>query len=154
MYSYRPVAPGDLELICRHRYEMFKDSGRAEAILVPMTKTFRPWLERKLNSGAYFGWIAEADGKPVAGLGMMVIDWPPHPNHAEDDRRGYVLNVYVEPEHRGCGVAKALMDMAMVAARERDLRFVVLHATAKGRPVYEKLGWKQTPEMGIALSVP
>jgi GNAT superfamily N-acetyltransferase len=150
-YQFRDVTPDDLELVCRHRHEMFKASGRSDELLAPMTAAFRPWLAPRLADGSYFGWIVEADGAPVAGLGMMEIDWPPHPSHPQQDRRGYVLNVYVEPEHRGAGLAKALMQRATDEGRRRGLQLMVLHATAQGRPVYEKLGWAQTAEMSLSL---
>ena len=99
--SYRPVMGGDLELICRHRHEMFKASGRTDAIVQPSTDAFRDWLKPRLGDGSYFGWIAQLDQIDVAGLGMMVIDWPPHPAHPLQSRRGYILNVFVEPSCRG-----------------------------------------------------
>ena len=76
--TYRPVAPGDLDLICRHRHEMFKASARTDAMVQPSTDAFREWLKPRLDDGVYFGWIACLDGIEIAGLGMMVIDWPPH----------------------------------------------------------------------------
>lgn len=69
-----------------------------------------------------------ASGEAVAGLGMMVIDWPPHPSHPTQSTRGYILNVFVEPEHRGQGLARALMDLAMEEARRRGLDHLILHA--------------------------
>lgn len=149
--DFRPVTPRDLELVCRHRHEMFKASGRANEVLAPMTEAFREWLRPRLASGAYFGWIAEAEGAPVAGLGMMEIDWPPHPSHPAEARRGYILNVFVEPEHRGQGLAKSLMDLAVAEGRRRGIGYMILHATQMGRPLYDKLGWAQTAEMSIAL---
>ena len=151
MYDYRAVTPEDLDLVCRHRHEMFKASGRGDDVLGPMTEAFRPWLAPRLASGAYFGWIVEDAGAPVGGLGMMVIDWPPHPSHPTQAARGYILNVFVEPAHRGAGVARALMDLAMAEGRRRGLRHMILHATAMGRPMYGKLGWTQTSEMAISL---
>lgn len=151
MTDYRPVIPADLDLVCRHRHEMFKASGRTDEALAPMSAAFRGWLEPRLASGDYFGWIAAEGGAPIAGLGMMVIDWPPHPSHPMQAARGYILNVFVEPERRGQGIARALMDLAMTEARRRGLQYMILHATAQGRPMYEKLGWAQTAEMSIAL---
>jgi GNAT superfamily N-acetyltransferase len=130
---------------------MFMASGRSADVVTPMDVPFRAWLEPKLAAGAYFGWIAEAAGVPVGGLGMMEIDWPPHPSHPAQARRGYVLNVYVEPAHRGRGVAGALMRLATDEGRRRGLELMVLHATAMGRPMYEKLGWTQTAEMSLSL---
>ena len=151
MTDYRPVSPADLDLVARHRHEMFKASGRSDAALAPMTAAFRDWLEPRLADGSYFGWIAMEAGAPIAGLGMMVIDWPPHPSHPTQAARGYILNVFVEPDRRGQGIARALMDLAMAEGRKRGLQYMILHATAQGRPMYEKLGWAQTSEMSISL---
>jgi GNAT superfamily N-acetyltransferase len=116
-----------------------------------MSAAFRDWLEPRLADGAYFGWIAMDDSEPIGGLGMMVIDWPPHPSHPTQGARGYILNVFVEPAHRGCGVAKGLMALAMAEGRRRGLQYMILHATAQGRPMYDQLGWAQTSEMSISL---
>jgi ribosomal protein S18 acetylase RimI-like enzyme len=151
MPDYRPVTSADLDLICRHRHEMFKASGRSDDALAPMSAAFRDWLSPRLADGGYFGWIATDEGAPMAGLGMMVIDWPPHPSHPTQSARGYILNVFVEPERRGRGIAKALMELAMAEGRRRGLQYMILHATTQGRPMYEQLGWTQTSEMSISL---
>jgi len=150
-YGYRSLGAHDLDLICRHRREMFTDSGRSAEVLDAMAAPFRAWLEPRLASGAYFGWIAEVAGEPIGGIGMQVIDWAPHPNHPTQDRRGYILNVFVEPAHRGRGVAGALMGLATDEGRRLGLDYLALHATEKGRPLYEKLGWKLGREMGLSL---
>jgi ribosomal protein S18 acetylase RimI-like enzyme len=119
-----------------------------------MTEAFRPWLKPKLASGDYFGWMIERDSAVVAGLGMIVIDWPPHPNHPAQDVRGYILNVYVDPPHRLRGLAEQLMGRATAEGERRGLDYLVLHATDMGRPLYEKLGWQLTAEMGLHLAEP
>jgi GNAT superfamily N-acetyltransferase len=151
--SYRPAIPGDLDLICRHRHEMFKASGRTDAIVQPSTNAFKDWLKPRIDDGSYFGWIAQIDGVDVAGLGMMVIDWPPHPSHPLQANRGYILNVFVEPLSRRRGLARALMGIAMEEAKQRNLQYLILHATAMAMPMYEKLGWRRTSEMSMTLSV-
>ena len=108
MLIVRPVTPEDLDLICRHRLEMFKASGRTDEMVAPMAAPFRAWLEPRLVGGRYFGWIIEDQQRPIAGVGMMVIDWPPHPSHMTQDCRGYILNMFVEPGHRRRGLGKRL----------------------------------------------
>jgi ribosomal protein S18 acetylase RimI-like enzyme len=150
MTTTRPVRPDDLELICRHREEMFRESnapGRSDDMLRTMTASFRSWLVPRLRDGSYFGSIVEEGGKAIAGIGLMLIDWPPHPSHPDEDKRGYVLNVYVEPAHRGRGLAKMLMREAEAEFARRGVSFAILHATRMGRPLYEKIGWAQTAEM-------
>jgi GNAT superfamily N-acetyltransferase len=150
----RPVTPGDLELICRHREQMFRDSnapGRTDDTLSAMTAAFRIWLEPRLKDGRYFGYIAEEDGAAVAGIGLMVIDWPPHPSHPQEDRRGYVLNVFVEPSHRRRGLGRLLMELGEAEIARRGVSFAILHATQMGKPVYEATGWARTSEMSKLL---
>src|SRR5262249_19622793 len=112
MATTRPLGPDDIDLICRHREEMFRASnapGRGDELLRTMTAAFRTWVAPRLKDGSYFGYIVEDAGQAIAGIGLMLIDWPPHPSHPAEDKRGYVLNVYVEPSHRGRGLAKMLM---------------------------------------------
>ena len=81
----------------------------------------------------------------------MEIDWPPHPFHPGEGRRGYVLNVFVEPAHRRRGVARAMMAAAEAELVRRGLSYAVLHATEAGRPLYEARGWEATAEMAKRL---
>ncbi|HEY4087332.1 MAG TPA: GNAT family N-acetyltransferase [Bryobacteraceae bacterium] len=109
--TIRPISPRDLDLICRHRREMFKDAGQSEEILMLLPN----------RSGS--GW-----------------------------RRGYILNLFVESAHRKRGVAQALLDASETEFKQRGLTYEVLHATASGRPLYEKNGWGTTTEMAKRLT--
>ena len=138
MQTIRRVTPSDLDLVCRHRAEMFREAGRDDGVLAAMAAPFRLWLEAKLAGGSYFGFVAQHDENPIAAIGLMEIDWPPHPSHPTDARRGYVLNLFVERKHRGKGIGRRLMEAADQEFARRAIRFVILHATEQGRPLYEK----------------
>lgn len=146
-YILRAVGLEDIGLICRHREAMFRASGRPEADLKAMRSPFRHWLARELEQGRYFGFIAEALGAQVGGVGMMVLEWPPHPSHPEQAQRGYILNLFVEPEHRGHGLGAVLMSAAEADLVERGVGYAFLHATEQGRPLYAATGWLTTSEM-------
>jgi ribosomal protein S18 acetylase RimI-like enzyme len=148
----RPLLPSDLDLVCRHREEMFRESGRPAHLIAAMSAPFREWLEPRLADGRYFGWVVEEEGVAVAGLGMMEIEWPPHPFHPADARRGYILNVYVEPAFRRRGFARQLMEQACAEGRRRGIQYLILHATDQGRPLYERLGWEDTAEMALSIA--
>ena len=152
MARLRPLVRSDFETILHHRTAMFRDSGRPEAVIAEMAEPFRAWLAPRLADTSYFGWMIEDEaGGVAAGIGMMAIDWPPHPSHPTSDRRGYILNLYVEPAYRRRGFARKLMEAAMDEAKARGLEYVILHATDQGRPLYASLGWSPTAEMAIAV---
>jgi len=152
--TIRPVTSDDVELICEQRERLFRESnspGRTEEVIRTQTTHFRPWLVQRLRDGSYFGYMLEDAGKPVAGIGLMLIEWPPGPTHPTSDKRGYVLNVFVEPSHRRQGLAAKLMALADSEFVRRGATYAILNATKMGRPLYEKLGWTATNEMAKTL---
>jgi hypothetical protein len=46
------------------------------------------------------------------------------------------------------------MAPAKLEGERRGLAYLVLHATEMGRPMYEKLGWQHSAEMGLHLTAP
>lgn len=150
-YFIRSIRDSDLETVCHHRDAMFREMGRPEDELVRVRQDFRVWLAPRLASCDYSGWIVEHNGAPIAGVGLIILDWPPHALHPTDNRRAYILNMYVEPEHRGQGLAKRLMEIVTDYSKSLGMRYLVLHASEAGRPIYAKLGWKATSEMSLSL---
>jgi GNAT superfamily N-acetyltransferase len=151
MFTLRRLTKNDIDQICHHRENMFRDAGRSDEILTAMSVPFRAWLKPRLDNGSYFGFLAEWNGDVVGGIGMMVIDWPPHPLHPMDARRGYILNLYVEEERRERGIARALMDECEGECRRLGLHYAILHPTQVAKPIYEQLGWTETNEMAKRL---
>lgn len=126
---------------------MFVDAGRADnSALRRVTEAFEPWVAKMMRDGKYMGWLTLDEGKVVAGAGLMIMDWPPHPLDPEP-HRGYLLNVYVEPEHRRKRLASNLIERALAEARLRKIRVISLHATEESRRMYESSGFRRTNEM-------
>jgi ribosomal protein S18 acetylase RimI-like enzyme len=138
----------DAALITAHRKAMFADAPDApEDVLEAMSRNFEPWVRRMLAEDKYLGWIIEDGDRAAASAGMMILDWPPHFLDPDGERRGYLLNIFVERDYRRRGLARELVRLCMAEARRRKIRVVVLHASKAGRPVYEGLGFRATSEM-------
>lgn len=143
----RALCSADLELVVAHRERMFLDAARHLPERVrAMSGAFADWLRPRLADGRYFGWVIDRDARPVASLGMMWLDWPPHPLHLSPGR-GYLLNVFVETEWRRRGLARELARTALAHAAERSVEAVVLHPTAEAVTLYQSLGFKVSNEM-------
>lgn len=147
MFEIRLATEADAELISEQRYRMFVDSGQGnEARLKEVRDHFIPWVRERLIDGRYVGWLTAKNGCVVAGAGVLFMDFPPHWMDPEPVR-AYLLNVYVDPEFRGRGLARELLEMALNDARRRGIKVVSLHASTFGRPLYERNGFKSTSEM-------
>jgi GNAT superfamily N-acetyltransferase len=151
MITIRTIQSSDIAAICAHRRTMFEEMGWDKAALDPAMESFAAWVAGRLAQDAYFGFMAEAGGAIIGGIGLMLLDWPPHPFHPASSQRGYILNVFVEPAWRRHGLATQLMQRADEEFRRRGINYIVLHASKQGRPVYERLGWLASSEMAKPL---
>jgi GNAT superfamily N-acetyltransferase len=143
------AGPDAVDTIVAHRRAMFFDMGhRDAAALDAMCEAFRPWLREKMCAGEYLAWFAVADGRVAAGLGLWLMDWPPH-LIGPGSRRGNILNVYTQPDFRRQGIAHALVEAALAWCRANRIGCVILHASADGRLLYESLGFRPTNEMRL-----
>jgi GNAT superfamily N-acetyltransferase len=148
MLETRIATPADAPLIAAHRRAMFADMGGADpSTLDAMTRSFEPWVACKIAEGKYLGWITEDTGTPVAGAGLLILDWPPHPFDPAGEHRGYLLNVFVEPDYRKRGLAHALVERCLAEAHRLNLRVVALHSSDAGRRIYEAFGFRASNEM-------
>jgi GNAT superfamily N-acetyltransferase len=141
----------DARLIAGQRRRMFAESGQADAeTMGRMEENFVAWVRPRLADGSYLGWLMEEDGRVVAGAGLWLMDFPPHWMDAEPVR-GYLLNFYTEPSHRGRGIAGQMLETTVGEARRRGIGVVSLHASKFGRPIYERNGFAGTNEMMLRL---
>src|SRR3984957_17851919 len=111
MLETRSATAEDAELIAAHRRAMFAAMGSTpDSVLDAMSRNFTPWVARTIGEGRYAGWVTTDDGRPVASAGLLILDWPPHPLDPAGEHRGYLLNVFVEPDYRGRHLAHAPAD--------------------------------------------
>jgi GNAT superfamily N-acetyltransferase len=151
MIETRMAKVEDARLIAGQRRRMFAESGQADAeTMGRMEENFVAWVRPRLADGSYLGWLMEEDGQVVAGAGLWLMDFPPHWMDAEPVR-GYLLNFYTEPSHRGRGIAGQMLEMTVEEARRRGIGVVSLHASKFGRPIYERNGFAGTNEMILRL---
>jgi GNAT superfamily N-acetyltransferase len=150
--TIRTATLDDAEAIAAHRRSMFFDMGhRDEEQLNAMISAFRPWLRQKMAAGEYLAWMAtDGEGMIVAGLGLWLMDWPPH-LIGPGSRRGNILNVYTVASFRRQGIARRVMGVALDWCRSNRIRAVILHASDEGRSLYESLGFTPTNEMRLMI---
>jgi len=149
--TFRPATPADVEVILHHRREMFREmGGKYRESLEQYESASRKYFEAALQDGTYVAMMAELGSEIAGGGGVLIAPWPGSPLNFEP-KRAWILNIYVEPEHRRQGLAKALTQLLIDWCRGNDFGSVALHASEYGRGLYEKLGFVPTNEMRLIL---
>ncbi len=147
----RSAVPADIEVILRHRREMFREmGGNYERSLEQFEPASRRYFEVALQNGSYFALLAEINGEIAAGGGIVIAAWPGSPLNFEP-KRAWILNIYVEPDYRRKGLARTITERLIAWCAEQGFESVALHASQYGRSLYEKLGFKNTNEMRLVL---
>ncbi len=147
----RLATPDDIPELLRHRRGMYEDMGYDDVeAMSRMIETCRPYLAAALSNGTLRAWLAGVGEKVVAGGFVLVSPWPSHPYDGQC-RRASVLNLYTDPEFRRQGIARRLMQTMVDWCRKEGFVRVDLHASDKGRPLYESMGFEPSNEMRLDL---
>ena len=139
---------------------MFEDMGRLPAPGADIDRfatEYRAWLTELMPTDRYLSWVVDdtdprAERRVVSGGGATIIPWPPGPFHP-GDRIAFVYNVYTEPEHRGRGLARQVMDAIHAYCRNAHIGSVTLNASDFGQPLYEAMGYRVTPSPMMFLAL-
>jgi GNAT superfamily N-acetyltransferase len=132
----------DLERLTELRLEFVADVRQLDlaALRGEFAVATSRFLRSSFETSALHAWFAEEDGDAVGVVSVVLHLVPPRPNEHRL-YEGYIINMYVKPPARGRGVARGLMASCLASADELDISRFTLHATAEGRPLYEKLGF-------------
>jgi GNAT superfamily N-acetyltransferase len=147
----RKATLDDIPELLRHRQDMYADMGCNDAeAMSRMLETCEPYLATALANGTLHGWLACAGEQVVAGGVLLISPWPSHPYDGQC-RRASILNMYTDPAFRRQGIARRLIQTMIDWCRTQGFMNVTLHASDKGRPLYESLGFEPTNEMRLDL---
>ncbi len=144
MLTIRRSTADDTETIHRfnvqlqeHLYSSNPDTWRRN----PDTQQYREGIIREASDPEVYTLIAEIDGKPVGYISSRIMDrQEPAPQKV-----GVVMNAYIELEHRGKGVATALMKQILdhfteSGVEEATLRYIIGNREAER--YWKSLGFK------------
>ena len=146
-YTIRRATVDDVMIITHQRRRMFTEMGNIDYTETPnMDTAYSEWLAPSLARGQYVGWLALDGSEVIGGTGAQMQEHPPMPVDLATQHMNLV-NVYVEPDYRHRGIARALVQTALDWCRAEGIRVVTLHASNAGRPLYESLGFQLTNEM-------
>ncbi len=133
---------------------MFREIGRwSPPVLARSERAYRRWARREMAAHRLFGFVAEdrPEGRVVGSGVVWLQPSQPRPSPLARNSMPYIMSMFTEPSYRGRGVASSLVRLMVHWAAARGYRRVFLHASRKGRPVYERLGFEPGNEMRLDL---
>lgn len=141
----------DIPEIARQRRRMCEDMNYTDAFaLATMVTVTADYLNKAIPEGSFRSWLACDNARVVAGGAVVISSWPAHAYDLEC-RRATILNVYTEPEYRRRGIARRIMETMIAWCKQEGFARVSLHASERGRPLYESLGFEDSNEMRLNL---
>ena len=141
----------DIPEIARQRRRMCEDMNYTDAVaLSTMVTVTADYLNKAIPEGSFHSWLACDHARVVAGGAVVISSWPAHAYDLEC-RRATILNVYTEPEYRRRGIARRIMETMIAWCKQQGFGRVSLHASERGRPLYQSLGFEDSNEMRLNL---
>jgi len=152
---YRRATLSDVSALVEYRVRFLNelyDHAEDHATKV-VRESLNRYFTKAIPSEDFIAWVAELHGKMVATSGMVVWQKPAVYGGVESGKLGYLLNFYTIPEARQKGIATRLLKELINEARSLGLRYLHLHASKYGEPIYRKAGFTETqmPELALRL---
>lgn len=138
----RQAGESDLDTVVQLRLEFLAAHRdvHPESFSSEFTAGTRAFIFRKHEAGSLRSWVAEATGRTVGVVSMLLLDLAPRPEDVSG-REGYIINMYVDPYHRRQRIGRALLEECLSAAEKLELRRLLLYASDEGRPMYATAGF-------------
>jgi len=96
------------------------------------------------NIGKRLFCVLAREGEKPCAAAMLLISEKPAGASFPNGMTAEILSVITMPKYRRQGIAFSMLCMLIEKARELDVSFIDLKATADGYPLYRKLGFEST----------
>lgn len=140
---YRKATAEDTGLLTETRIEVLRAANGlpADTDMEEVERQSRAYYEEALRDGTHTAYLI-FDGSRFAGAGGISYYRVMPTYHNPSGKKAYIMNMYTRPEYRRMGIAYRTLDLLVRDARDRGIGFITLEATAMGRPLYEKYGFR------------
>lgn len=144
-FTVRRATLEDLETLVDLRMKMQGESIEVgDASVEQVREGNAAYFREALGTDDIVAVLADtSDG--CVGSGVLVFNRKPPAFSDPQGLEGYILSMYTEPAWRGRGIAAAIVEFLVHAAREAGASVIGLRASDMGRPVYAKQGFAENP---------
>lgn len=142
--TYRFATISDIELLLQTRITLIEeDSGPfSEQEKEVFYENCKKVMEKGFKDKYFFSVLAFCGNEFVGTASVCLYNVLPGRKLSQTGN-AYIQNVYVVPGYRRLGIGKKIIEMVVNESRKLGYNRITLHATAKGKLLFEKCGFVQ-----------
>ncbi|WP_309084458.1 GNAT family N-acetyltransferase [Chelativorans sp.] len=149
----RTATQDDDEYLVRHHLALWESYGIGPEKLKPeAAQTIREFIREGRAHFSLAAFLAIEEGAALGSAACQIHRLPyPEVTLPSFRKFGYIWHVYVTPEARRRGIARALVKHALEHLKAIGCTQAVLHSSDAGERLYESLGFRISKEMRLDL---
>lgn len=131
-----------IEKYINHRLEFIKFLGGRIKDEDEFIKNTRNFLKQNIPLENAVIFLAEDNSSIISSCMAVIYNTLPMA-YTPHGKCSIIYNVYTDKAYRGKGYAKKLLNMLLDYLKENNVEEIMIKYTSEGKPLYEKLGFKQ-----------
>ena len=137
----------DIEQLIKMRWDFTieDDESKKDASYDHFEKECHAFLVSAINSGLWFIWVAEENGKIVSHIYIELIQKVPRPGRVTSPF-AYMTNVYTVPKYRGRGIGSKVLQEINKWIKDNNYEFVIVWPSEDSIHYYERNGYVHCKE--------
>ncbi|WP_345801674.1 GNAT family N-acetyltransferase [Microbacterium sp. AZCO] len=146
--TFREADLSDIPVLARMRSASTSEGG--SPLLVGQADYERrlgDWLAENRRTHRAFIAVSEADGNAIGMTWLAVQERVPTPGVDGVRTSADIQSVYVDPEFRGQGIGRKLVEYVMRVAAAEGVEHVTVHSRARAVPMYKRAGFEQSTDL-------
>lgn len=136
--DYRKATTDDVQQLVKLRKKQLIDEGGC--LEKNIDDELKNYFFTSISNRTLVVWNACKNNDIIGTCGVCFFQYPPSFSNTTG-KVAYITNVYTKDEFRRQGVATKLLEYIMEEIKNRDYRFVRLHASSQGKALYAQIGF-------------
>lgn len=142
LIAIRPAGPADAPQLVALRYRFRSELAAPTEPEATFAARALPWFVAHLGDRRWLAWVAVGPAGAIVGqVFLHHVEKVPNPVD-EAEQIAYLTNLFVLPEHRGHGLGRRLLDVALAACPPEQVATIILWPSARSRTLYERAGFQ------------
>ncbi len=150
--SLRKGNTEDIPILAIHHRLMFEEiwESKGENIdiskFIEIEKIYTEKLRQQIEDGSCQAWVIENENKIAASGAISIVKMVPTPDDLSCEV-AYLHSMYTERIYRNKKCARRIIEKAIQYCKSSGIKRILLNASEAGRPVYQKIGFRQAEDV-------